>query len=86
MHCNVRMLFTLGCVSLLAMSVPAFSQPKPSEAKAKSAGAKIEFRAAAEVGAAAVEALRQATASAFTRIFGKEPEARVARANEEAPE
>jgi UDP-GlcNAc:undecaprenyl-phosphate GlcNAc-1-phosphate transferase len=56
------------------------------EAKAKSAGAKIEFRAAAEVGAAAVEALRQATASAFTRIFGKEPEARVARANEEAPE
>ena len=56
------------------------------EAKAKSAGAKIELRAAAEVGAAAVEALRQATASAFTRIFGKEPEARVARANEEAAE
>ena len=56
------------------------------EVKAKSAGAKIEFRAAAEVRAAAVEALRQATASAFTRIFGKEPEARVARAKEEAPE
>src|SRR5665647_1397924 len=37
MQRNVRMLFTLGCVSLLAMSVPAFSQPKPGEAKAKSA-------------------------------------------------
>jgi uncharacterized protein (TIGR02594 family) len=37
MHCKVRMLFTLGCVSLLAMSVPAFGQPKPGEAKAKSA-------------------------------------------------
>ena len=37
MQRNVRMLFTFGCVSLLAMSVPAFSQPKPSEAKAKSA-------------------------------------------------
>jgi UDP-GlcNAc:undecaprenyl-phosphate GlcNAc-1-phosphate transferase len=56
------------------------------EVKAKTAGAKIEFRAAAEVGAAAVGTLRQATASAFTRIFGKEPEARVARAKEEAPE
>jgi uncharacterized protein (TIGR02594 family) len=37
MHCNVRMLFTLGCVSLLTTGVPAFSQPKPNEAKAKSA-------------------------------------------------
>lgn len=37
MQRNVRMLFTFGCVSLLAMSVPAFSQPKPSEPKAKSA-------------------------------------------------
>jgi uncharacterized protein (TIGR02594 family) len=37
MRINSKMMIALGCVSLLAMSVPALGKPKPQEAKSKSA-------------------------------------------------
>ena len=52
--------------------------------KARSAGVKVEFRAGARIDAGTLETVRQAAASACTRIFGKEPEARVASPSPEA--
>src|ERR1700712_1126659 len=51
MQFNVRMMVTLGCVSLLTISMPAFAAPKTKEPKAKSAvqraaEAKSKIRAA----------------------------------------
>lgn len=37
MRFNSKMMMALGCISLLAMSAPAYSQPKPQQAKPKSA-------------------------------------------------
>jgi UDP-GlcNAc:undecaprenyl-phosphate GlcNAc-1-phosphate transferase len=52
--------------------------------KARSAGVKVEFRSDAAVDAGTLDTVRQAAASACTRIFGKEPEARVASPSPEA--
>lgn len=74
MHRNVRMLFTLGCVSLLTMSVPAFSQPKRSEAKAKSA----MQRAAEAKAIAKTLAARRDNAPRFVSVPSAQPQKRPA--------
>jgi hypothetical protein len=53
--------------------------------RADATAVKVEFLTMREQSPATIEGLRQATASACTRIFGKEPEARVAHANEPVP-
>ncbi len=59
-------------------------RPGAFDFKADATSVKVEFLTAREPSTATVESLRQATESACTRIFGKEPEARVARPKEPA--
>ena len=54
------------------------------EAKADATSVKVDFRTAFEPSPATLEGMKQATESACARIFGKEPEARVARPRESA--
>ena len=58
--------------------------PGAFDFNADATAVKVEFLAAREPNPATVESLRQATQSACTRIFGREPEARVARSKEPA--
>jgi UDP-GlcNAc:undecaprenyl-phosphate GlcNAc-1-phosphate transferase len=58
--------------------------PGAFDFNADATAVKVEFLAAREPNPATVESLRQATESACTRIFGREPEARVARSKEPA--
>ncbi len=53
--------------------------------RADATAVKVEFLTVRDPSPAIIEGLRQATASACTRIFGKEPEARVAHPNEPVP-
>ena len=63
----------------------ASGSPGSFAANANSAAVKVEFRSETELGPATLEGLRQAIESACTRIFGKEPEARVQREEDPSP-
>jgi len=59
-------------------------EPGAFSVNAKSAGVKVELRSGVAVDPGVLETVRQATASACTRIFGKEHEARKAALTSEA--
>jgi UDP-GlcNAc:undecaprenyl-phosphate GlcNAc-1-phosphate transferase len=59
-------------------------RPGAFDFKADATAVKVEFLSIHEPNPTTVESLRQATQSACTRIFGKEPEARAARSKEPA--
>jgi hypothetical protein len=60
------------------------SHPGAFDFLADATSVKVEFLCTREPSQASVESMRQATQSACTRIFGKEPETRVARTEEPA--